>query len=253
VSALAVVLAKSLAEKKLRLTTVVETARPVLLATLQELVRLSGEAALLPLADAFGLADLLAALGVAALSPADRDAWLQERGLLCLRPSESVALLLGQALKDGKGHDALLALIREHSKNTAADRQLVAQTVAASVFARVAAEGSADASLAALQAELPLLKAVAPSASTQQVLMFALQAALCSAKATKAVTLALFKALYDARVLTPQAVMAWKENTKDKTPGKQQALLAIFKLTTQAEQELPKEPVQAPSDDEDDE
>ena len=143
--------------------------------------------------------------------------------------------------------DTVLALIAKHSKKTVADQLVAAEATATAVLGAAASAADVEATLTAA---LPLLKGVAVSVPTQLVLLFAVQGALVRLKAAKPVTLAAFTLLYDQKVVSPRALVDWKEDKKDKTAGKGPTLLAVNKLAMVAE-EACKEPEPEEEEDED--
>jgi len=157
-------------------------------------------------------------------------------GLSFLFPLDAAAKSLGEALAGGAAAPA--SWVADNVPEAERGSPALVRLVYAKVLSAAVPESSSDeweSELEAMGAHAPLLKAAASGAADRKSGGAAELAAVSSVQLfcherghPKGLMTRLMKDLYAADVVSKRAVLQWKDDIKDATPGKQKALLELL-------------------------
>lgn len=179
------------------------------------------------------------------------EAFLSEKDLLCIKPVPDLSDHVSKALANGESPDSIL----KHINTTVGDNICVsnlAPVVLEAALEKVLADKD-KADTAALDPFHPLLHRILHvpfDLAMQTECAFVAQVAWYKKGAVKKVMKELFPALHDKAIISPEAFMEWKEDTKKEKKSKMKTLLAI---SSWLEEIKPKEEVFDDEGDEGDE
>jgi len=172
--------------------------------------------------------DILPVICGKELEGEELEAFLTEKDLLCIKPVPDLSEHVSKALADGESSDSILA----HINKTVGDTICVSNlgpVVLKSVLEKVLVEkGKAD--TAAIDSFTPLFHRILHvpfDLGMQTECAFVAQLAWFEKGAVKAVMKELFPALHEKGIISAEAFMEWKEDTKKEKKSKMKTLLAI--------------------------
>lgn len=260
---IAAVLARSISAKTLHLSNFAQSitslntddARNLFAATLSAIYERKGEAELLSFIDSSSVNAL--SILVPSNDAAEIDRVLAQHSLNVLKPVRDLSADVKTKLSSANSAEIVTFIDTELGSKSAAVSPVVAKMVATHVFDLVFANAKTP-DYSVISTWSAALKRVSNDVNTKLSVCFAAQAVWFKATAApKGAFKEIFIALEKAGIMQTEDFAAWRDDLKDKTPGKPKALLQVGAWIKLAEEEakkrMPKAAKQQESEDEDDE
>jgi hypothetical protein len=174
------------------------------------------------------------------------------RDLLCLKKGTDVQDEIAKLVAEGQSGESVVKLIKTRCDEKS-DLSSLASVLAKAVFKEVFPDKS-SVKIPVLEKYAPAMKLVSTSIPAQIDVLVAAHVAWSSVGCPKGgVIKQVFSKLVDCAVVSPVAVVEWKDDTNSKkAAGKQQALVQLLNWVTEIEQKIAQSHASAYGDDDED-